>query len=347
MRPAVALCGRLALAAGALVLAGEAVARWGLGLGTPPLYRADPQLEYQLTPNQEVRRFHNRVAINRWGMRAEPMAARPAPGRRRVLLFGDSVLFGGSQLDQSQIASELLRRRLSAAAGGGTAVEVGNVSAGSWGPGNWRAWAQRHGFLGAGELVLVLSSHDARDNPTFAPLDANHPARPPASALAELLQRYAWPAAAAALPGLIPAPAGVPPEFQVDATAPAALRQGLADLEAFLRLARASGARVRAVQFWERSEVIDGRPLPDHAAIAAVLRGQGVPAVQSGPAFRRCSRRAEHGYDDLFVDQIHPFTPAGQACLAGVLEQALATPAAGQTAPHQAAAPLPSSRQGP
>lgn len=346
MRPAVALCGRLALAAGALVLAGEAVARWGLGLGTPPLYRADPQLEYQLKPGQEVHRFHNRVAINRWGMRAEPLAPTPAAGRRRVLLFGDSVLFGGSQLDQRLIASELLHQRLNAGGAGGTAatspVEVGNVSAGSWGPGNWRAWVQRHGVLGASDVVLVVSSHDARDNPTFAPLDANHPERPPASALAELLQRYAWPAAAATLPGLIPAPAGVPPEFQVDATAPAALQRGLADLAAFLQLARASGARVRAVQFWERSEVIEGRPLPDHAAIAAVLRAQGVPAVQSGPAFRRCSHRAGHGYDDLFVDKIHPFTPAGQACLAGVLEQALAAPAAGQTAPHP-----PAGRRGP
>ena len=333
-------CGWLALIAGALVLAGEAGARWGLGLGTPPLYRADPQLEYQLKPDQEVRRFHNRVAINHWGMRSEAMAPAPEAGRRRLLLFGDSVLFGGSQLDQSLIATELLRRRLNAAPGG--PVEVGNVSAGSWGPGNWRAWVQRHGVLGADEVLLVLSSHDARDNPTFAPLDANHPARPPASALSELLQRYAWPAAAAALPGLIPAPAGVPPEFQVDATAPAALQRGLADLDAFLRLAGASGARLRAVQFWERSEVIDGRPLPDHAAIAAVLRAHAVPTLQSGPAFRRCSRRAAQGYDDLFVDRIHPFTPAGQACLAGVLEQALNQPTAGQTA-----ADRPASRRGP
>ena len=318
----------------ALLLAGEAIARWGLGLGDPPLYEAHPQLEYRLKPLQDVRRFHNRVAINAYGMRSAPLTPEPAPHTRRILLFGDSVLFGGSQLDQPLIASERLPALLASAAPAGKAkprLEIANISAGSWGPGNWLAWARLYGFLGASDVLLLLSNHDARDNPTFAPLDANHPERRPASALVELLQRYLWPRAAERLPGLIPAPPAPPPEFAVDARSPAALAQGLADLGAFLDLARASGARVHMVQFWERQEVIAGRPLPDQAAIAAVARARGVPVLSAGPRFRRCSHRSaaalgERRFDDLFIDVIHPFTAAGQACLAATLAEALADP---------------------
>jgi len=316
----------------ALVLASEAIARWGLGLGDPPLYEDHPQLEYRLKPLQDVRRFHNRVTINAYGMRSAPLTPRPAAHTRRILLFGDSVLFGGSQLDQHLIASELLPPLLASSAPAGRAssrLEIGNISAGSWGPGNWLAWARLYGFLGASDVLLLLSNHDARDNPTFAPLDTNHPEQRPASALVELLQRYLWPRAAERLPGLIPAPPSPPPEFAVDARSPAALARGLADLGAFLDLAKASGARVRVVQFWERQEVISGRPLPDQAAIAAVARARGLPVFSAGPRFRRCSHRTaaalgERRYDDLFIDVIHPFTAAGQACLAATLAEALA-----------------------
>lgn len=88
---------------------------------------------------------------------------------------------------------------------------------------------------------------------------------------------------------------------------------------------------MRVVQFWERQEVISGRPLPDQAAIAAVARARGLPVFSAGPRFRRCSRRTaaalgEGRYDDLFIDVIHPFTAAGQACLAATLAEALAEP---------------------
>lgn len=323
-RPAGGRFGRLALGLGLglLVLAGEAVARWGLGLGTPPLYETHPTIEYRLRPNQRLRRFHNRVEINAYGMRSDPLPRRPAPGTRRVLVFGDSVVFGGSQLDQSLIATTLLLQRLSAAAAG--PVEVGNVSAGSWGPGNWRAWAEAEGWLGATDLLLVISSHDARDNPVFAPLDANHPDRNPPSALAELLDRYLRPVLASRFPALAtPAP---PPRIAENPASPEALQRGLGDLEAFLRQALASGARVRAVQFWERSEVESGRPLPDHAAVLELLRRLQVPVVQAGPRFQRCGRESPSGIQGLFVDRIHPFTAAGQDCLAIVMLQALQQP---------------------
>ncbi|MCW4153907.1 hypothetical protein OM427_30890 [Halomonas sp. 18H] len=52
-----------------LVVIGELVARYGLGLGTPPLSVSHPKIEYMFAPNQDVSRFHNRQLFNEYGMR--------------------------------------------------------------------------------------------------------------------------------------------------------------------------------------------------------------------------------------------------------------------------------------
>jgi len=46
------------------LVGGEAVARYGLGLGDPPLSMAHTDIEYVFRPNQECLRFGNRVAYN-------------------------------------------------------------------------------------------------------------------------------------------------------------------------------------------------------------------------------------------------------------------------------------------
>src|SRR5437762_1643345 len=48
----------------ALLVTGEIVARYGLGLGDPPLSVADPQIEYLFKPNQTCRRFGHRIHYN-------------------------------------------------------------------------------------------------------------------------------------------------------------------------------------------------------------------------------------------------------------------------------------------
>jgi hypothetical protein len=85
---------------------------------------------------------------------------RPA-ATRRVLVFGDSV--------------------------------VGNVATPSWGPGNWLGWARRFGFLQATDVVLVISSHAAADNPSPEPFTRNpnhipfsHPSPPWSKALSAM-----------------------------------------------------------------------------------------------------------------------------------------------------------------
>ena len=174
----------------ALLLAGEWFARSVLGLGDPPLSITHPRIEYLYAPNQDVRRFGKRFLVNDYSMRSAPLAARKGADERRVLVFGDSVVNGGNLTDHQDLATTRLAHDLRPFAGGNKVV-VGNVSAGSWGPGNWLAYSQVYGFFEADVVVLVASSHDVTDNPTFVPLAPNtHPTKKPLLALTEGLTCY-------------------------------------------------------------------------------------------------------------------------------------------------------------
>jgi len=298
----------------ALLAAGEWFSRSWLGLGTPPLYVVDDLTEYRLKPDQQIRRFGNRISVNAFSMRSAPLAASRDRSLPRVLIFGDSIVWGGTSLDQSLIATDVLRQS--------GALEVGNVSAPSWGPGNWLGWARRFGFLQATDVVLVISSHDAADNPSSKAFqgDQNHPLRPPVSAFFEGFQRYLLPR----LQGLLPLAPFKPASLaEAEPTSPTdpRVQRGLADLRTLIQLARTSGARVVAVQFADRKEAASGQFQPGNAWIAQLLKAEGVPAVQAGPIFRSCGPIAS-----LYSDGIHPYTAAGQACLARAIEQALQLP---------------------
>lgn len=322
-RPAAAL---LLAAAGLSVSAVglELVARCVVGLGTPALVRPDPLLEYAFVPNQQVRRFGNRIEINRYGMRSPDFPPTRPSGQRRVLILGDSVLFGGSMLDQSQIATSLLATKL------GPDVVVGNVSAGSWGPGNWLGWVRRYGLLGATDVVLLSSSHDLFDHPTFAPLNPlTHPTRNPASAAWELwelwrlykmprlLQRFFGP------DGHVGSKASPSGSDGFPASKEASTQQGLADLSQLYGLITRSGARLSVVQFWERSEINSGRMRPGYKEQRQLFGKFGVLTVDAGPPMARCAAASGVSTSALYIDEIHPFTPLGQRCLADVLETAL------------------------
>ena len=120
------LAGCLILVAGA-----ELVARFGLGLGTPPLSQPHPHIEYLFQPDQDVSRFGNRVLINAYAMRTPDFAEVKPADEFRVMIFGDSVLNGGNLTDHAALATTLLSERL--AEQRGQPVVVGNISAGSWG----------------------------------------------------------------------------------------------------------------------------------------------------------------------------------------------------------------------
>lgn len=292
-----------------LVLLAEATCRWVLGLGTPPLYETDPTFEYRLQPNQDLYRFGNHVQVNRWGMRAADFGAtKSSADEVRVLLVGDSVINGGSQIDQQDLAVTRLQTALGKALG--RPVVVGNASAGSWGPGNWLAYTQRFGFFDADVVALLTGSGDVADNPSFAPLSANHPTHAPQLALSEAIQRY--------LPRYLPLEwisaeetSSAPPPGDTKAE----LARGLADLQAFVESAGASGRAVVVLHHPDRQEFESGQYLPGFALIASLMQRLHVPFVPLRPHYLAAGG---HPYRDGIHTNAH-----GQHLIASALQKAI------------------------
>jgi hypothetical protein len=105
----------------------------------------------------------------------------------RVLVLGDSVVFGHININQADLATT----RLSGLElGDGRKIEALNVSAPSWGPGNLLAWIEANGLLGADTAVVVLSSHDLEDDRTFAAPDQRiYPQEQPLFAIGDWVGR--------------------------------------------------------------------------------------------------------------------------------------------------------------
>ena len=297
----------VAIGLGVLVLVGvELVARLVLGLGDPPIYVADPQIEYMLKPDQDVMRFGSHVFVNHWGMRPPDFPLhKTKPDEIRVLIMGDSVINGGSEIDQGLLSTTLLQQNLQEKLG--RPVVIGNASAGSWGPGNWLAYVQRYGFFDADLVVLLVNSGDYADNPTYAPLSANHPVSKPLLATQEAIFRY--------LPGYLPTFSSQP-AAQVTTISPAEVAQGRTDLSQFLTLAKDNGARqVMVFHHPDRPEFLSGKYLTGHDEMRALSRELGVSFTDLYPAYAKQS-------DNLYRDGIH-HNVKGQKVLSDALYDAL------------------------
>jgi hypothetical protein len=295
-----------------LLIAGELFARFYLGLGDPPLSTADPEIEYLFKPDQDCRRFGNRIRYNHFSMRSDDFAAHKSrPDELRVLVVGDSVINGGVLIDQSRIATSLLQARLANELG--RPVVVGNISAGSWGPPNQLAYLKRYGLFDADVLVIVLSSHDYADAPTFEPITTNLalPDHKPVLALWEGFQRYLLPRL-----GWKSANDGGPLPSSAQAK-PADVRACLTALRDMIDLGRRSGARVIVAQHLARDESL-ASPEPGHAEIAEEVRRAGLTPVELGPAFEDAR---SHG-GQPYVDGIHP-SGLGQQLIAETLDPAI------------------------
>jgi lysophospholipase L1-like esterase len=297
---------RIGVALVLMLVAGELFARFYLGLGDPPLMQADATVEYLFKPDQDCRRFGNRIKYNHYSMRSEDFPQKKTdPNELRVLVVGDSVVNGGALTDHAKLATTLLRDRL--AADLKRPVVVGNVSAGSWGPPNELAYLKKYGLFDADVLVIVVSSHDYADAPTFEPVigSAAAPSRKPVLALVEGFERYL-------LPRLRAAETGPPPT-----TSPAGIESCLASLAEMIEMGRKAGAKVIVVHHVERRET-PAKPAAGHAEILGRARASGVEPVQMGAAFEAARQRGE----DPYLDDIHP-NATGQRVMADVLVEAV------------------------
>jgi lysophospholipase L1-like esterase len=190
-------------AAGLCLLAGglELGLRAGLGLGTPPLLRADSTIGYVFQANQDTDRFTNRVRINAYHQRSEDLRTQPDSTFTRILFLGDSVTWGGVLTGQSETIPEAtegqLARRCTAP------VEGLNASAGSWGIGNLKAYVERFGLFDSDIVVLQIGTHDLVQAKSTGEIVGRHPSYPnenPTLAIGELWGRYLWPWLEARLP---------------------------------------------------------------------------------------------------------------------------------------------------
>ena len=284
----------------------ELVARFGLGLGDPPLFEADERIEYLAKPGK-YRRFHNDVVYNQYGMRSDPFGkTKDDPAEMRVMFIGDSVINGGTLTDHRDLATQTLKRELADALS--TTLVVGNISAGSWGPPNQLAYLQRFGFFEADLLVVVISSHDHVDVPTYEPavdVEAALPSRSPWLAISEI-PRY--------LPRILSLgkPFSLPPRPKVELAK--AGRSSMAALRQMVQMAHAEGASVIVGLHLEKSELGVGPKLPGYHQIRVFLADLPVESVELGPAFEDALGQGRNPYRD----QIHP-NPLGQHLIARTL----------------------------
>jgi hypothetical protein len=301
------------LAAIAVICVGELFARYVLGLGHPPLSQAHPTIEYLFKPNQDVYRFGNHFVTNRYGMRSGDFPPQKQSRKElRIMVYGDSVVNGGNLTDQTRLATSLVQQALENNLH--RPVIVGNISAGSWGPPNQLAYLRQYGILDADIVVLVLSSSDYADAPTFEPLNPlTHPTETPVSALWEGIVRY--------LPRFVGGTrineAGQAPEAS-QLPGKRDIEVSLSAVHEFLGEVEREGARALVVQHWTETEVRSHQPITGYAEIRQVVSDSGTPIAEDGALLRS---KIAAGLNP-FRDDIHP-NEIGQRVLADVLLEEL------------------------
>jgi lysophospholipase L1-like esterase len=297
-----------------LIATGEIFARYYLGLGTPPLSMSHPSIEYMFKPNQDVYRYGHHVIVNQYGMRSEPFAKKKGSNEMRVMVFGDSVVNGGSPTDQADIATSILKEQLTKIVNKN--VVVGNISAGSWGPGNWLAYAKEYGFFDPDIVVLVISSHDYADNPTFEPLNKyTHPTENPASALIEGIEKYWNDYISSMYSGKsVVEVTQLSTDKNDNSDDKKAATKGLGDLKSFLELAKSNSRTVLVFQHYRKPEIESGRADPGNQEIKATCEQLGIKQTSLEPYFRKSIQSGVDPYRDL----IHP-NQVGQKAIADAI----------------------------
>jgi hypothetical protein len=302
--------GALAVLAVAAVLIAELVLRL-YGFGHPILYRPDPQAMYYPAPNQQVGRYGGRIAINRFGMRGPDYAAAKAPGTFRLLMIGDSTLYGGSYVDQPKLYSRLLEDRLRRAAGG-RPVEVMAIGVNAWGPFHELGYLKRFGTFDADLVMVNLPILDIyRPQYGLSEVPFFRFDQPPRLALEEMFGHLTW-------------------RFRAAMVGPQTPEQeawnGARGLAAYAELAQLAGGGGKRPVLFEvlpsATAGVDGRPAESETRDVQRLRAAvpGSPVSYPTGMFRTLGGQAYH-------DSAH-LNASGHAAYAPYLEQRItATPA--------------------
>lgn len=174
-----------------VLIAAELVASLVYGLGNPPLFESSDAYGYRFIPNQDSRRFGNRIFFNAQGLRSEPIEFGHATGTIRVLCIGDSITYGGAQTDQEETYPYQLEDILNSSTS--SQYEVLNASCPGWSIENEEAYLFKHGIYNSHIVILQIDSHDLfkqkRSYKIVGQL-ADYPNRKPIFALQEIFFKY-------------------------------------------------------------------------------------------------------------------------------------------------------------
>ena len=166
-----------------LLVATELILRFSFGFCDAVLYQSNDKYEYISQPNQNRHRFGVNIRTNSFCQRSDE----PDTNKRIILGLGDSIIYGGNQIDNDSLATSIATD---------DATQYLNISAGSWSPDNCAGYLSVYGTFNAIGMILVCSSHDAYDSMSNAPVVgvfSNYPDKQYTFAIVELLERYVIP----------------------------------------------------------------------------------------------------------------------------------------------------------
>jgi hypothetical protein len=176
----------------ALFLLAEGVARTR-GFGDPVLYVADPVVGYYTAPDMKKDRYGGLVQTNRWGMRSDDVAEKKPAGTFRILMLGDSTLYGGSYIDQADLYASILPKLLNQGKGLPGKVEILAMGVNGWGPFHERGYVTKFGVFEA-DLAIINMPCDDINRPLYGlmsvPFFSNK--QPPKLALEEFANHFMW-----------------------------------------------------------------------------------------------------------------------------------------------------------
>lgn len=310
----------------------EFAARFIFGLGNPPVYQFDPDYGYRPAPNQDIRRFGNRIFYNAQGLRSEPITKRPAPRTIRILCVGDSITFGGTQTDQVATypyqLQDTLNREVATlphnaqkyrtfveqpkgfmqSASALSLVEksfhtpryeVLNASAGGWALMNEEAFLRKFGTFNSQIVVLQVASHDLfqpKSSSSLVEESPSYPTQKPVFALQEALFRYVLPKY---FPELQPAP---DPGVKVQASKHY-LERNLASLTRINSIVKANNSQLVVFLIEQPGKYEPKSALYKQAKQSFVHKAQ---ALNMPYVFLRFQGFSKARYKKLFRDPIHP-----------------------------------------
>ncbi|MBO8242380.1 hypothetical protein HA147_06915 [Prochlorococcus marinus XMU1410] len=294
----------------------ELISRKYIGLGTPALYESYEGMEYKLKANQNIRRFGNAVIINNASMRTtQNIIKKKAQDKKRILIFGDSVLWGGTHIDQEKIATSLLIKKIK------NKYEIYNISAGSWGPGNWIEYIKENGLFDADKVIFLINSQDLVDIPYKGNgINKQIPTSNPPFAMLELINRYLFPRAIKSINTMNNKFISFKNKNvnNIDDDLDSNINEGIEFLNEVIDLVQKNRIELIAIQFWNKEEFESESPMQFHSKTNEILTKKNIKTIQTLEYFKKCSSNGKK----LFRDGIHP-TIKGQICLAKVLEDAV------------------------